>query len=731
MRTRLSALLMLAVPVLAIAQHTNKQDVARFKQEAAAVTIIRDNYGVPHIYSKTDANAVFGLMYSQCEDNFKGVEDNYLYQLGRQTEVTGESKLFTDVQLQMIADSADAIKDYKKSPIWFKKLMDAFADGINYYLYKHPEVKSVLAPYKPWYALMFTDGSVSATVTGGLNINETQRFFASGPDVGDNYKPTGFQLDEREIGSNGYALSPSKTATHHAMLYINPHVPFYFRAEAEMETEEGLHVYGACTWGQFFVYQGFNPHCGWMHTSSNADVGDLYAEKVTKKDGKWYYEYNGQQKPVTERKLTFYIKDGDKLVPKIFTGYYTHHGPVLGARNGKWMALKADNRSYEALLESWMITKANTFDQYKNAMSLLNNATNNTVYADDQGNTAFWYGNFMPRRDPKFDWTQPVDGSITATEWKGLHKLDEIVHVYNPSTGYIINCNSTPYTSSGTASPDKTKYPPYMAPDGQNFRALNAIRLFEPAKSVNIDQLITLGYDHYLTAFDMLLPPLFKAYETANDSVRTALRVPIQKLHAWDRRSDKMSDIVALATDWGQRVMQAAPRARSSEEGTYQTERTAAGLKTLSDKQLLDDLLAAMNNLKARYGDWAIQWGTINRYQRPAEGVFNDNSPSIPVGQVSATFGELPSYVSRAMNGTKNRYGYSGNSFIAAIDFGPHGKVTAKSIMTGGQSADPKSTHYTDQAQGYIDGKFKNVLFYKADVLKHAEQTYHPGAEKK
>src|ERR1700749_3778763 len=321
MRTQLSALLLLSLPVFAVAQHTAKQDVARFKQEAAAVTLIRDNYGVPHIYSKTDANAVFGLMYSQCEDNFKGVEDNYLYQLGRQTEVTGDSKLFTDVQLQMIADSTDAIKDYNKSPLWFKKLMDAFADGINYYLYKHPGVTSVLAPYKPWYALMFTDGSVSATVTGGLNLNETQRFFNNGPDVGYNYKPSGFQLDEREIGSNGYALSPSKTATGHAMLYINPHVPFYFRSEAEMETEEGLHVYGACTWGQFFVYQGFNPHCGWMHTSSNADVGDLYAEKVSKKDGKWYYEYNGQQKPVTERKLTFYIKDGDKLVPKTYTGY--------------------------------------------------------------------------------------------------------------------------------------------------------------------------------------------------------------------------------------------------------------------------------------------------------------------------------------------------------------------------------------------------------------------------
>src|SRR6201986_1687146 len=293
MRTQLSALLLLSLPVFAVAQHTAKQDVARFKQEAAAVTIIRDNYGVPHIYSKTDANAVFGLMYSQCEDNFKGVEDNYLYQLGRQTEVTGESKLFTDVQLQMIADSADAIKDYKTSAPWFKKLMDAFADGINYYLYKHPEVKpQVFHHFEPWYALMFTDGSVSATQTGGINLKETNDFYSNNPDkLGAIHKSQKIEniITEKEIGSNGFAMAPSRTASKHAMLYINPHVPFYFRYEVQIVSDEGLNVYGAVTWGQFFVYQGFNQHCGWMHTSSNADVGDLYTEKVSKKDGKWYY----------------------------------------------------------------------------------------------------------------------------------------------------------------------------------------------------------------------------------------------------------------------------------------------------------------------------------------------------------------------------------------------------------------------------------------------------------
>ncbi len=351
-------------PVIIFAQKFNQQEIKQAGTLAKTVTIIRDNWGVPHIYAKTDAAAVFGLMYSQCEDNFKGIERNYLYQLGRQTEADGENNLYTDVQLQLIADSADAIRDYKASSPWFKKLMDAFALGINYYLYKHPEVKpKVFKRFEPWYALMFTDGSVAATETGGINLAETKDFYAGEEEkLGAVINKPSLVYDlvnERETGSNGFAIAPSRSASGHALLAINPHVPFYFRSEVELVSGEGLNAYGAVTWGQFFIYQGFNQHCGWMHTSSYADVGDLYAEKMTKKEGKWYYEYDGSLKPVTTRKLLLNIKKGDQLEQKAITGYYTHHGPVLGSRNGKWLALNANNRSYNALIETLLNTKAN------------------------------------------------------------------------------------------------------------------------------------------------------------------------------------------------------------------------------------------------------------------------------------------------------------------------------------------------------------------------------------
>ncbi|HEY4323739.1 MAG TPA: penicillin acylase family protein [Mucilaginibacter sp.] len=718
------SVVLLSLPAILFARNYSEKEIKRMENEAKAVTIIRDNWGIPHIYGKTDADAVFGLMYAECEDNFKGIEQNYLYQLGKQSEVDGEKNLYTDVTLQLIADSTDAIKDYKTSAPWFKKLMEAFADGVNYYLYRHPEVKpAVFQHFEPWYALMFTDGSVSATVTGGININETRNFYGGNANnLGAVYRQ---DIEEREIGSNGFAIAPSKSASGHALLYINPHVPFYFRSEVQIISDEGLDAYGAVTWGQFFVYQGFNQHCGWMHTSSNADVGDLYAEKVGKKDGKWYYEYNGTLKPVTTRNLVLNIKKGDHVERKTITGYYTHHGPVLGSRDGKWLALKANNRSYNALLESWLITKASTFNEYKMAMDLLSNGTNNTVYADDKGNIAFWYGNFMPKRDPKLDWTLPVDGSIEATEWKGLHKLDEIVHIYNPKTGWIENCNSTPYTSSGTSSPDKGNYPSYMAPDGQNYRAVNAIKLLSDAKNITLEELIAKGYNHYLTAFDVLLPPLFKAFDSAPDSVKKLITEPIKVLQQWDKQTAANSVASTLAIEWATLMYRALPAPKSSEESTYQTERVNTLLKTMSNKQLLDLFTEALSDLQKRYGTWKVQWGDINRYQRPADGVtFSDTAASVPVGLTSSAFGQLPSFQSRTMN-TKKRYGYSGNSFIAAVEFGK--QIKAKTIVTGGASFDPTSKNYTDQASGYIEGKFKDVLFYKSDVLKHAEKTYHPG----
>ena len=727
MKTIALAFLLMATTVSA--QTANPTDIARWEAQAKQVTIIRDIYGVPHIYGKTDADAVFGLLYSQCEENFERIERNYLEMLGRRSEMEGEKTLYDDLLMRLIADSNDAKKDFQKSPQWLKKLLIAHADAINFYLFKHPEVKPVvLKKFEPWFHLMYTDGSVHATSTGGASVDELKRFYEN--PVSNTTAAVVFNRDIEDRGSNGFAIAPNKSASKNAMLYINPHVPFYFRNEAQMVSEEGLNAYGASTWGQLFVYQGFNEHCGWMHTSGYTDVADLYEEKVSKTTTGWSYEYEKKQRPVKTKSITIqYVKDG-VLMNKTFTGYFTHHGPVLAKRNNKWISLKEYNRSMRALIQSWTTTKANNLAEYTKAMEGLSNTTNNTVYADDHGNIAYWHGNFVPKRDTSYNWALPVDGTIAATEWKGMHLLKETVHIINPASGWIQNCNATPFTTSGESSLDKSKYPHYMAPDGQNARGINAIRLLKDQQAISLDGLIEIGYNRYLTAFDILLPALFKAYDAlpADDALKSSTQKPIEILRAWNKISDTASVATTLAIHWATRLNATYPMAKTAEENTEVIGRFNAIAQKTEGAEQLKLLVETIDYLKKQYGFWELPWGTINRYQRLTgkfDEVYDDQKPSLAVALTSSRFGSLPAFESRTMNGTKGRYGYSGNSFIAAVEFGP--TLRAKTIVTGGQKNNPASEHFTDQAAGFINGKFKDVFFYKEDVLKHKELEYHPG----
>ncbi len=725
-------LLFLLLPTFSFSQNFDKEQIVSWQQEAQSVTIVRDTWGIPHIYGKTDANVVFGLMYSECEENFERVERNYLEVMGRLAEIDGVAKVYDDLQMQLIYDSAAAKNDYANSPDWFKKLLNAFADGVNYYLAIHPNVHvQVLSHFEPWFALMYTDGSISATQTGGLTAQDVKNLYPL-----KNIPATAMIANDKIVnrerlnGSNGFAFAPSRTESGNAILYINPHVTFYFRTEVQLVSEEGLNAYGAATWGQFFVYQGFNEHCGWMHTSSYADVADLYKEKITKKGDSLYYEYDKHLWPVKERQIIIRYKKEDMIVQIPITVYYTHHGPVMGSRDGKWLSLKEHNRSYSALLQSWSRIKASGFEEFKKIMELRSNNSNNTVFADDNGNIAYWHGNFMPVRDTSYQWSLPVDGSVSATEWKGLHTLDETIHLYNPVDGFIQNCNSTPFTASGKSSPQKKNYPSYMSADVQNPRALNALRLFDNDKKFTIDKVIAAGYDHYLSAFAILLPSLIDAYNrlAASDSIKKQLQEPIRILGSWDKYSSENSVATTLAVFWGNQMALKIAKLREDEDENDQIELFKLLAKKTPAREQLEILLAAIKMLQSKYGTWKIAWGEINRYQRntgKAKEVFSDELPSFPVGMASARWGCLPAFESRPYNNSKKQYGLSGNSFIAAVEFGK--KVKAKTIVTGGQSSDPSSKHFTDQASSYISGQFKDIFFYKEDVMQHVEKQYHPG----
>lgn len=734
---KLLVFLLLPISLFSQSRFTSPE-IARWESQAQKVTIFRDHFGIPHIYGQTDADAVFGLMYAQCEDDFPRVEKNYIEKLGRMAEITGEKDLYEDLLIRMIIDAKEAQRDFQNAPQWLKKLCQAFADGLNYYLYKNPSVKpALLNRFEPWFPFLWTDGSIGAINTADINTNDLKALYGNQKEVAANPSPR----EEILTGSNGFAFAPSITKSGNSILYINPHVTFYFRPEVHMVSDEGLNAYGAVTWGQFFIYQGFNEYCGWIHTSSYVDAADTYAEKISQTGKKWTYAYDGKQKAVSKKQVQLAYRTDAGLQVKTFTTLYTHHGPIMAKRKDQYLSLRADNRIANGLIQCWERTKATGLESFQRTLELKGNISNNTVYADAQGNIAYWHGNRIPKRDPLLDWTKPVDGSNPKTEWQGFHGINETVHIINPPNGWLQNCNSTPFTVAGTNSPRRENFPAYMAPDGENFRGINAVRVLGEKSSYTLDDVIKAGYDTRLAAFEVLVPALVKAFEKSvlpNDTLFAHLAGPVQVLKHWDYRSGENSIATTLAVEWGQRLLPAIFRTNliaDDEEDQVTCFRRFA--ESAPADALLTPLLETLHDLEKRFGQWQITWGSINRFQRISpniNNVFDDKQPSLPVAFASSTWGQLPSYTSRTYPGTQKRYGVNGNSFICAVEFIRNAapgekKIRAKSLLAGGESGDPNSPHFFDQAGMYAKGVFKEVLFYKEDVEKAAKRKYHPGEE--
>ena len=722
-------LLFVSAVVQATAPVPSRAELARWEHQARAVTIVRDDWGIAHVRGRTDADAVFGMIYAQAEDDFNRVETNYLTALGRLAEAEGEQAIWQDLRMKLFVDPDTLRAQYAASPAWLKRLMNAWADGLNYYLVTHPAVRPrVITRFEPWMALSFTEGSIGGDIES-VSLEELEAFY--GDTAGAISRPlrVGLASWPREpSGSNGFAIAPANTVNGRALLLINPHTSFFFRSELQMTSAEGLDAYGAATWGQFFIYQGFNEKVGWMHTSTGADVIDEYAETVVQRGGRWRYRYAARDRPLQSRAITVSYRMAGRIAKRRFTVYRTHHGPIVRAAGGRWISVRLMVRPIEALSQSFLRTKARSLPAYRKVMELDANSSNNTVYADADGHIAYFHPQFLPRRDPRFDWTRPVDGSDPATEWQGLHDVEDSPHVIDPPNGWIQNTNDWPYSAAGPYSPKRDSFPAYMDDAGESPRGLHAIRVLEGRKDFTLDRLRDAAFDSYLPAFARLLPPLLAAWDSAprSDSLRAALAQPIAALRAWDYRWSASSVPTALAVYWGDALGALVERdARAAGVMVYDYMATRA-----TASQRLSALAAAADRLTSDFGTWRTPWGEINRFQRRTGDIvqrFDDTAASIPVPFTSARWGSLASFGARTYPGTRRMYGTGGNSFVAVVEFGKD-SVRALAVTAGGESGDPRSRHFNDQAERYASGGLRPVYFYAGQLENHVERRYRPGA---
>jgi acyl-homoserine lactone acylase PvdQ len=462
-----------------------------------------------------------------------------------------------------------------------------------------------------------------------------------------------------------------------------------------------------------------------MHTSSGVDAVDEYLETVTQTGGRFFYKYGSEERPVTATEIAVPYHTASGMAQKKFTAYRTHHGPIVRELNGKWVAIRLMQEPVKALTQSYTRTKAKDYKTFRQTMELKANSSNNTVFADADGDIAYFHGNFIPRRDTSFDWTRPVDGGNPATEWKGLLDVDETPHLLNPKSGWLYNTNNWPWSAAGPSSPKKEDYPVYVEQGGESARGLHAIRVLENRKDFTVDSLMAAAYDSYLTWFEKPMPALIKAWDATPESnplkAKTAEQIAL--LRAWDLRWAAGSVPTSLAIFWAEDV-----RRRVGGGGRGAGRSADDPIGSAPAEQLLQALVAASDRLAADFGSWKTPWGDINRFQRLNDDIaprFDDAGPSIPVGFPSASWGSLASFGARAYPGTKKWYGSSGNSFVAVVEFGK--TVRAKAVTAGGESGNPASKHFNDEAKRYATGDLREVYYYRSQLKGHTEREYHPG----
>ncbi len=753
-------------------------ELADWEARAGRVTIVRDEWGIPHSYGRTDADAVFGMIYAQAEDDFNRIEVNFLNSQGRLAEAEGEDAVWRDLRMKLFIDPEVMRGHYADSPEWLRDLMDAWAAGLNYYLHTHPDVEPrVLDRFEPWMALTFSEGSIGGDmerpslsaleafygedgtverVVGGAAAQDRAasadpamdspvRFASADPAMASPANPVGVGASDpaavsglaplpghdptvEPTGSNGFAIAATNTESgDETLLLINPHTSFYFRAENHMASEEGLNAYGATTWGQFFIYQGFNETAGWMHTSTGADAIDEYYYDVEVRSDGVYYPYDGEMRKMEERTITLPFRSGEGgSGERTVTAYFTHHGPVVRGEGTRWVAVKLMNDPVNALTQSYLRTKAANYDEFLETMRLHTNSSNNTVFADAEGNIAYFQANHVPIRSTEYDWDEPVSGMTSDTEYQGVHSVEESPLVVNPETGWLQNTNNAPWSVTGEGSLDQDAYPPYMDTYGQNYRGEHAIMVLEGRTDFTLQRLIDAAYDSYLPAFEDIVPALVAAWDAApeGDPAKSSLEGPVSVLREWNLRFGEESVPTSVAVFYGDTLRSLVlDEARAA--GTDVYEYMADGA---SDDRKLEALAAAVARLEEAFGDWRTPWGEINRFQRLTGDIvqpFDDARPSTPVGFTSARWGSLAAYGQRTFNGTDRIYGTRGNSFVAVVSFGD--SLRARAITAGGQSGDPSSPHFDDQIERYATGDLRPVRFYRPDVDAHAEETYVPG----
>jgi penicillin amidase len=708
---------------------------AKASKMADSVTIYRDSYGVPHIYGPTDASCVFGYIYAQAEDNFWQIEDNYIKALGRAAEVYGESGISSDLLNRALEITKLAKAEYQRTSPKMRTLVEANVEGLNYFLATNPQVKPrLITKFEPWMLFAYNRFALFQLFIygkSGLRAEEIRtavQEVGGSSDAGSSTSKISYADFEKDedglepvIGSNMWAVTPAKSASGNALLFINPHQPFFGPGqwyEGHIHSDEGWNMAGASFFGSGFPTIGHNEYLGWSHTVNDPDIADVYEEKFDVANDPLSYRYGSEHRKATEWTETVKVKSAKGFDSKTYKLRKTHHGPIVAVRDGKPMAIKMARLEEGGMVEQWYeMGKSRSIADFKKAMARTAVPMFNAMYADREGNIFYIYNGAVPRRSTNFDWTKPVDGSSPETEWQGYHTMEELPQLTNPKTNYLQNCNQTPFTTTTDGNPAKEKFPAYMVREQDNARARISRRILSNKDKFSFDEWAVAGFDTTVIEAETQVPMVIAEWEKVKkeDAARAEKLAPvIDELKSWNFVStvdSKAMTIYALGVE----KVQAFLRQRDARPWP-----------------MVRAIEAVVADLTRDFGTWQVAWGEINRLQRVHTSgemeQFSDAKQSFPVAGAPGWLGIVFNFYTRPEKGQKRRYGVAGHSFVSVVEFGP--KVQARSVLVFGVNSDPASPNYIDQSEIYSKKQFKPSWFTLEEVKANSKISYKPGKKK-
>ncbi|MCP4219824.1 MAG: hypothetical protein GY765_34650, partial [bacterium] len=648
------------------------------------------------------------------------IEEFYLEALGKKAEVHGVKDLAYDILHCAMEIKTHAKAEYKRLSPKMRAICNAYADGLNYYLALHPEVKPrLIKRFEPWHALAGELAMWSLYGYQWHGITDTEILaYALPADVLESLSPK--KATAPPAGNcNQWAVGPTKSASGNAMLLIDLHVPLDTAHEAHLHSDEGLNFYGYTLYGHsMFPDFGFNSHLGWTYTNNYTDWTDVYEVTFDLPHKPLAYRYDNGHREATQWRESVKVKTAAGIRSLEITFHKTHHGPILAQRKGKHLAMKVGKiKEGGVSAQIYAMALSANLEQFQAALDLNALVNQNIAYADDKGNIYYVYNGLIPKRAPGFDWRQPVDGSTKKTEWSTFHSLAERPQLLNPASGYIQNCNSSPFTTTDKPNLKASDFPTYMVGPGDidNYRSKMSRRLLQGDKKFTFPQWCLLSFDTTILGAEDYIREIkedWNKLRLADKERAEGLKEVIGALENWDRRSTLDSVPTTLFSIW---------YAELPSEAEVEKEKWCV-VRVLED---------AVKTLEKNFGTWRVPWGQINRLQRRDLRVnqpFSDKRKSLPVVGAVGWPGTMFHFFSEAQPGQKRRYGTYARGCTAVVEFAP--TLRAKSIIPYGQSMDPASPHYFDQAPYYASGRMKPVFFTLKEIKANLEAAYVPGGKK-